>query len=61
MAKLYLGHWEWQAPGGNAIGSLDLRSLPQCAMAGGANLAVEPPAWLFATASATLLNLNLSA
>jgi hypothetical protein len=26
----------------------------------GANLAVTPPAWLFATASATLLNLNLS-
>jgi hypothetical protein len=26
----------------------------------GANLAVSPPAWLFATASATLLNLNLS-
>lgn len=26
----------------------------------GANLAVAPPAWLFATASATLLNLNLS-
>src|SRR3990167_3856409 len=30
-------------------------------VAGGANLAVSPPAWLFATASATLLNLNLSA
>lgn len=27
----------------------------------GANLSVAPPAWLFATASATLLNLNLSA
>lgn len=27
----------------------------------GANLVVTPPAWLFATASATLLNLNLSA
>jgi hypothetical protein len=27
----------------------------------GANLAISPPAWLFATASATLLNLNLSA
>jgi len=27
----------------------------------GANLVVQPPAWLFATASATLLNLNLSA
>lgn len=27
----------------------------------GANLAVSPPAWLFATASATLLNLNISA
>lgn len=26
----------------------------------GANLVVQPPAWLFATASATLLNLNLS-
>lgn len=26
----------------------------------GANLAVSPPAWLFATGSATLLNLNLS-
>lgn len=26
----------------------------------GANLAVSPPAWLFATSSATLLNLNLS-
>jgi hypothetical protein len=26
----------------------------------GANLSVSPPAWLFATASATLLNLNLS-
>lgn len=26
----------------------------------GANLAVTPPAWLFATASTTLLNLNLS-
>lgn len=26
----------------------------------GANLAVAPPAWLFATAAATLLNLNLS-
>lgn len=26
----------------------------------GANLTVSPPAWLFATASATLLNLNLS-
>jgi len=26
----------------------------------GANLAVSPPAWLFATASATLLNINLS-
>lgn len=30
-------------------------------VAGGANLVVQPPAWLFATASATLLNLNLSA
>ena len=30
-------------------------------VAGGANLAVSPPAWLFATASATALNLNLSA
>ena len=30
-------------------------------VAGGANLAIKPPAWLFATASATLLNLNLSA
>ena len=30
-------------------------------VAGGANLSVTPPAWLFATASATLLNLNLSA
>lgn len=30
-------------------------------VAGGANLAVSPPAWLFNTASATLLNLNLSA
>lgn len=27
----------------------------------GANLAISPPAWLFATASATLLNINLSA
>lgn len=27
----------------------------------GANLVVQPPAWIFATASATLLNLNLSA
>ena len=26
----------------------------------GANIVVQPPAWLFATASATLLNLNLS-
>lgn len=30
-------------------------------VAGGANLVVQPPAWIFATASATLLNLNLSA
>ena len=30
-------------------------------VAGGANLAVSPPAWIFATASATALNLNLSA
>ena len=30
-------------------------------VAGGANLAISPPAWLFATANATLLNLNLSA
>lgn len=30
-------------------------------VAGGANLAVSPPAWLFATGAATLLNLNLSA
>jgi hypothetical protein len=29
-------------------------------VAGGANLAVQPPAWLFATDSATPLNLNLS-
>jgi hypothetical protein len=30
-------------------------------VAGGANLVVQPPAWLFATDTATLLNLNLSA
>lgn len=30
-------------------------------VAGGANLVVQPPAWLFATSTATLLNLNLSA
>src|SRR3990167_1612351 len=30
-------------------------------VAGGANLAIKPPALLFATASATLLDLNLSA
>lgn len=30
-------------------------------VAGGANLVVQPPAWLFSTAAATLLNLNLSA
>lgn len=30
-------------------------------VAGGANLVVQPPAWIFATSSATLLNLNLSA
>ena len=30
-------------------------------VAGGANLVVQPPAWIFATASATLLNLSLSA
>lgn len=30
-------------------------------VAGGANLVVQPPAWLFATAAATLLNMNLSA
>lgn len=30
-------------------------------VAGGANLVVQPPAWIFATAAATLLNLNLSA
>ena len=45
MANLYLGQWEWftddagvaywRAPGGNSIGVLDLRSLPQCAQAGG--------------------------
>lgn len=30
-------------------------------VAGGANLVVQPPAWIFATSAATLLNLNLSA
>ena len=42
MAELYLGRWEWdtsrdphwRAPGGNAVGALDLRTLPQCGTPG---------------------------
>jgi hypothetical protein len=44
-AQLYLGKWEWvepvgdiphwRAPGGNALGALDLRSLPHQGVAGG--------------------------
>lgn len=43
MANLYLGRWEWitgedphwRAPGGNNVGTLDLRSIPQMSLAGG--------------------------
>ena len=45
MAHLYLGQWEWhtdaedfsywRAPGGGQSGTIDMRSLPQMAAAGG--------------------------
>lgn len=47
----------------SGAGGTDLWSVVLQAITGsstGANLVVQPPAWLFATASATLLNLNLS-
>src|SRR3990167_1223945 len=45
MTELSLGRWEWiagdavtdshwRAPGGNAVGALDLRTLPQCGTPG---------------------------
>lgn len=45
--------------GGTALWRVVLQT--PAGVAGGANLVVQPPAWLFATSSATLLNLNLSA
>lgn len=50
----------WTVQPGNTANTTPWLTTNTPAASGGANLSVPAPDWLFATASATLLNLNLS-